>query len=71
MEQNSCGADVPICMIDDDDLPGAQGGPEHTYIGMRVEKMKTLTATPGGEPSLMDGVKFGNVPDSEQGSCRE
>ena len=55
----------------DQDLSGEQGDPEHTYIGMMVESMRTLATTLRGNPSLMDGVEVGNVPDSEQGGCRE
>jgi len=49
----------------DEDLPGEQDDPEHTYIGMMVQNMRTLATTLGGDPSLMDGVEVGNVPDSE------
>ncbi|MXZ19862.1 MAG: zinc ABC transporter substrate-binding protein [Caldilineaceae bacterium SB0665_bin_25] len=53
---------VTVSTLLDDGLPGE---PEHTYIGMMVENMKTLASVPGGDPSLMDGVEVGNVPDSE------
>ena len=49
----------------DDGLPGEPDVPEHTYIGMMVENMRTLATTPGDDPSLMDGIEVGNVPDSE------
>ena len=49
----------------DDGLPGEPDDPEHTYIGMMVENLSTLATTLGGDPSLMDGVEVGYVPDTE------
>lgn len=49
----------------DEDLPGEPGDPEHTYIGMMVENLRTLANVLGGDPTLMDGVEAGNVPDRE------
>ncbi|MYH60327.1 MAG: hypothetical protein F4148_00660 [Caldilineaceae bacterium SB0675_bin_29] len=49
----------------DDGLPGKPDDPEHTCIGMMVENLRTLATTLGGDPSLMDGVEVGNVPDTE------
>ena len=48
--------------LSDDDLPGEPGDPEHSYIGMMVENLKTMAASLGGDPTLMDGVETGNVP---------
>ena len=56
---------VTVSTLLDDGLPGQPDDPEHTYIGMMVENMRTLASTLGGDPSLMDGVEVGNVPDSE------
>ena len=56
---------VTVSTLLDDGLPGGPDDPEHTYIGMMVENMRTLASTLGGDPSLMDGVNVGNVPDSE------
>jgi len=36
-----------------------------TCFGMMEENMRTLAATLGGAPSLMDGEEVGNVPDTE------
>jgi len=47
------------------DLRGEPGDPEHTYIGMMVENLRTLADSLGGDSSLMEGVDVGNVPDSE------
>ena len=56
---------VTVSTLLDDGLPGEPDDPEHTYIGMMVQNMRTLAAALGGDPSLMDGVEVGNVPDSE------
>ncbi len=37
----------------DDDLPGDIGDPNHTYIGMMVENVRTMTRALGGDPSLL------------------
>ena len=59
---------VTVRTLLDDGLPG---GPEHIYIGMMVENMRTPASVPGGDPSLMDGVEVGNAPDSEQAEIRK
>ena len=56
---------VTVSTLLDDGLPGEPDDPEHTYIGMMVQNMRTLATALGGDPSLMDGVEVGNVPDSE------
>ena len=56
---------VTVRSLLDDGLPGEPDDPDHTYIGMMVENMRTLASVLGGDPSLMDGVVVGNVPDSE------
>jgi len=65
MEQISREADVPIYMIDDDDLPGEPGDLEHSYINMRVRNLKTLAEALGGDGSLADHIDTRNVPDTE------
>lgn len=56
---------VTVSTLLDEDLPGEPGDPEHTYIGMMVENLRTLANSLGGDPSPMDGVDVGNVPDTE------
>lgn len=65
MEQISREADVPNCMINDDDLPGGSGDPDHAYINMRVHNKRTLAGAPGGDGSLVDQIDTRNVPDTE------
>ena len=40
----------------DDDLPGPANAPEHTYVGMMVEDVRTMAEALGGDPSRMDGI---------------
>ena len=51
-----------ISTLSDDDLPGDPGDPQHSYISMMVENLKTMADVLGGDPALMDGVETGNVP---------
>jgi ABC-type Zn uptake system ZnuABC Zn-binding protein ZnuA len=51
-----------VSTLSDDDLPGDPGDPDHSYIKMMVENLKTMAAALGGDPTLMDGVETGNVP---------
>lgn len=46
----------------DDDLPGPEGSPEHTYIGMMIEDVRTIVRSLGGE----DG-KLSDLSDSSSG----
>jgi ABC-type Zn uptake system ZnuABC Zn-binding protein ZnuA len=40
----------------DDDLPGAVGAPEHSYIGMIVFDVATIVTALGGDASALDAV---------------
>jgi ABC-type Zn uptake system ZnuABC Zn-binding protein ZnuA len=40
----------------DDDLPGAPGTPEHTYMGMMLEDMRTMFGALGGRTDVFDGI---------------
>ena len=45
----------------DDDLPGAPGSPEHSYIGMMLANMRTMISALGGDPSAFNGIDPANV----------
>jgi ABC-type Zn uptake system ZnuABC Zn-binding protein ZnuA len=45
----------------DDDLPGAPGAPEHTYVGMMLFNMRTMMSALGGSASAFDGIDPANV----------
>jgi ABC-type Zn uptake system ZnuABC Zn-binding protein ZnuA len=40
----------------DDDLPGPADAPRHTYIGMMVENVRTMTTALGGDASALDSI---------------
>ena len=65
LEQIASATGASVRTLRDEDLPGDPGDPEHTYIGMMVENLRTLADSLGGDSSLMEGVDVGNVPDSE------
>ncbi|MDK1082116.1 MAG: metal ABC transporter substrate-binding protein [Anaerolineae bacterium] len=56
-----------VDMLRDDDLPGAPGDPEHSYIGLMVYDLRIMAAALGGDPALMDGVDVSNVPGPDNG----
>lgn len=47
----------------DDDLPGEQGGPEHSYFGLMVFDLRTLVEALGGDASALDEVATANFCD--------
>jgi ABC-type Zn uptake system ZnuABC Zn-binding protein ZnuA len=51
-----------VATLRDDDLPGRPGDPGHSYIGMMVENVRTMTEALGGDPSALDAVDISNVP---------
>ena len=66
LERIAAETGATVSTLLDEDLPGEPGDPEHTYIGMMVENMRTLASSLGGDLSLMDGVEVGNAPDSNR-----
>ena len=49
----------------DDDLPGAPGEAQHSYIGLMVYDLKIMAKALGGKPELMDAVDTSNVPGAD------
>ncbi len=49
----------------DDDLPGAPGEAQHSYIGLMVANLKIMASSLGGKPELMDVVDPSNVPGTD------
>jgi len=45
-----------VTTLRDDALPGAPGDPNHTYLGMMLENMRTMFGALGGDPSRFDGI---------------
>lgn len=50
----------------DDDLPGAPGEPQHSYIGLMVQDVRVMAAALGGDAARMDGVDTANVPGRDE-----
>jgi manganese/iron transport system substrate-binding protein len=46
----------------DDDLPGTPGSPEHSYIGMMVEDVRTMVTALGGNPEALQGIDPADLP---------
>ena len=51
-----------VSTLRDDDLPGAPDAPEHTYIGMMVEDVKTMASTLGGKSEPLNDIDPRNLP---------
>lgn len=51
-----------VSTLRDDDLPGAAEAPEHTYIGMMVEDVKTMASVLGGKSDLLNGIDPRDLP---------
>ncbi len=49
-----------VTALRDDDLPGAVGSPQHTYIGMMVFNMRAMVPALGGSAAAMDTVAPGD-----------
>lgn len=46
----------------DDDLPGAPGDANHSYIGLLVEDVRIMAASLGGDPRLIANFDTSNIP---------
>lgn len=45
----------------DDDLPGAPGESQHSYVGLMVENLRIMAEALGGDPSIVAAVDPSNV----------
>ncbi len=45
----------------DDDLPGENGDPDHSYVGLMVFDFRTFMSALGGDASAFDGVEVENL----------
>lgn len=46
-----------VSTLRDDDLPGDKDAPEHTYIGMMLENVRTMTGVLGGNADALKGIE--------------
>jgi ABC-type Zn uptake system ZnuABC Zn-binding protein ZnuA len=51
-----------IATLRDDDLPGTPGSPEHSYIGMMLENVRTMASALGGRADALQGVDAADIP---------
>lgn len=54
----------------DDDLPGENGDPEHSYVGLMVFDFRTFMGALGGDTSAFDGIDTSNLVGGETVSYR-
>ena len=52
----------------DDDLPGAPGDPDHSYLGLMRQNMRVMIPALGGNASAFDDVEVGQVFEGESGA---
>lgn len=50
-----------ISTLRDDDLPGEDGSPENSYIGMMLENLRTMAKVLGGNAGALDGIDPSNI----------
>jgi ABC-type Zn uptake system ZnuABC Zn-binding protein ZnuA len=50
----------------DDDLPGAPGDANHSYIGLLVEDIKIMATALGGDPALIADFDTTNIPGADR-----
>jgi len=51
-----------IATLRDDDLPGTPGSPEHSYIGMLLEDVRTMVTVLGGHAEALQGIDPADIP---------
>jgi ABC-type Zn uptake system ZnuABC Zn-binding protein ZnuA len=50
----------------DDDLPGAPGDPEHSYLGLMAGNLRVMAEALGGDPTPLDALDVSNVTGSDR-----
>lgn len=51
-----------VATLRDDALPGTPGSPEHSYIGMMLENVRTMVNALGGNPAALQGIDPADMP---------
>jgi len=62
---NQIGREAGVKFVDtlrDDDLPGTPGSPEHSYIGMMLEDVRTMVTALGGHTEALQGINPADMP---------
>lgn len=55
----------------DDDLPGAPGDPNHSYLGLIAEDIRIMAANLGGDPGLISAFDTSNIPGIDRAVTQE
>ena len=50
----------------DDDLPGAPGEAQHSYVGLMAENLRVMAEALGGDPSIIAQLDVANVPGADE-----
>jgi ABC-type Zn uptake system ZnuABC Zn-binding protein ZnuA len=50
----------------DDDLPGAPGEAQHSYLGLMAENLRIMAEALGGDPSIIAAMDVANVPGADE-----
>ena len=50
----------------DDDLPGAPGEAQHSYLGLMAENLRVMAEALGGDPSIAAALDVANVPGADE-----
>jgi ABC-type Zn uptake system ZnuABC Zn-binding protein ZnuA len=51
-----------VATLRDDDLPGAPDSPQHSYIGMMLENVRTMATALGGQADALQGIDAADIP---------
>jgi zinc/manganese transport system substrate-binding protein len=51
-----------VATLSDDDLPGTPSSPQHSYIGMMLENVRTMATALGGRADALQGMDTADLP---------
>jgi ABC-type Zn uptake system ZnuABC Zn-binding protein ZnuA len=51
-----------VATLRDDDLPGTPSSPQHSYIGMMLENVRTMATALGGQADALQGIDAADLP---------
>jgi ABC-type Zn uptake system ZnuABC Zn-binding protein ZnuA len=51
-----------IATLRDDDLPGTPGSPQHSYVGMMLENVRTMVTALGGRSDALQRIDPRDIP---------
>ena len=51
-----------VATLRDDDLPGSPGSPQHSYIGMMLDNVRTMATVLGGQADVLQAIDPADLP---------